>query len=175
MARSNIVPKSFLPGKKEFFNQPSTASSPPIANAYGVRPWQLSGVFTATVPFTFPAGGVGLTSTQFLRVPISSGWPSPVVLKSTDIGSVSVFINQAAVADKWLVGMPQVQMAWAAGTAITPSSSSTAASQYTLIPGNKYSGPVLNIVLTGYLIGVNGSPQTGLLTVQAHLYGNSTA
>lgn len=175
MAQSNIVPKSFLPGKQEFFNLPSTTTAPPLANAYGVRPWQLSGVFTVTVPFVFPAGGTGTTSVQVLRVPIATGWPSPVILKATDIGSVSVFINQAQGAANWLVGMPVVQMAWASGTAITPSASATAASQYTLIPGTTYSGPALNITLAGYLIAPNGAPQGGLLTVQAHLYGNSIA
>lgn len=172
MAQSNIVPKSFLPGKQEFFNLPSTTSAPPIANAYGVRPWQLAGVFTVSVPFTFPSGGVGTTSTQFLIVPISNGWPSPVILKPSDLGSVTVVVHQAAVATNWLVGMPQVQMSWAAGTAITPS---TLASQYTLSPGTTYAGPTINIALTGYLIGVNGSPESGLLTVQAHLYGNAVS
>jgi hypothetical protein len=172
LQRSSTVPKSFVPGKKEFFNLPSTSTAPPIANAFGVRPWQLSGIFTASIPFEFPAGAAGFTDTVTVVVPIKSGWPSPVALKSSDLGSILVSVSQARVASNWLVGIPQIQLTWGVGPSITPASAQ--ASPFTLSPGNTYIGPVLTIILTGYLIAANGSPADGLLTVQANLYGNST-
>jgi hypothetical protein len=171
LKRSSTVPKSFLPGKKEFYNLPSTTTAPPAANAYGVRPWQLSGLFTTTAEVSMPFGAPGITIQRTLIVPINSGWPSPVILKPTDLGSILVSISQAAAAPTWLIGMPEVQMQWAAGTAITPSSG---ASQFTLSPGTTYSGPALHIVVTGYHIASSVSIESAFLTVQANLYGNST-
>lgn len=169
MAQSNVVPKSFLPGKKDFYNLPSTVSAPPIANAFGATPWQLSGVFTTTVPILMPGGITGSGSIQTVQVPISDGWPSPIVLKPSDLGSVSVFISLAQNPANWLIGTPEVQMQWGAGTAITANSG---ASQFTLSPGTTYAGPVLNIKFTGYLTTPTFGT-TGLFTVQAHLYGRS--
>jgi len=171
MSQSNTVPKSFTPGQKAFYNLPSTASGPPAANSYGVPPWQVSGIFTTTAPITFPSGAPGATSTAVIIVPIALGWPSPVILKPSDLGVVTCHVSLAQNATNWLLGVPQILMQWASGTAITPSASS--ASQFVLSPGTTYTGPALNISMIGYLTGTNPNPVTALLTVQAVLYGKS--
>jgi hypothetical protein len=175
MSQSNIVPKSFVPGKKEFFNLPSTTSAPPIANAYGVRPWQLAGIFTATVPIDFGPGSLGDELAFVAIVPVSSGWPSPVILKPADLGMVAATFTLASqpAFNPFLISMPSIQLTWASGTAITPTAG--AGSQFILSPGVTYTGPTLNIRIVARYRAAEASVTTMLFTAQAFLYGNSVS
>lgn len=170
MSLNNRVPVAFTPGAKKHFPVQSVASSQPTQDQYNVLPWQVSGIFATIVSVPLPAGPIGQTSLATVSIPVNAGWPTPVILKQTDLGAVSLSATPTQfTAANILLGVPSLVLTWAAGSALN----SPTIPSIILQPGTTYITPSITLKVQAYYGGVAINPFTVSFCVQAILYGKS--